>query len=210
MLLYPVNDQKALSNFGLEDERFSKERSLITKREARAVILAELQLRPGGVMWDVGAGSGSVGIEAARTAPGLRVYAVERQQARLEMIKENVQRLGGFGVKTVCGEAPGSLQDLPKPDRVFIGGSGGKLLEILALVEERLQPDGRVVVSVVTMESLRRAQEYVVRTKLAHEWLLLQVSRSVPIQADRDQLESGLLSRFQPQTPLFILSLWRV
>jgi precorrin-6Y C5,15-methyltransferase (decarboxylating) len=156
-------------------------------------------------MWDVGAGSGSVGIEAVRIAPGLRVYGVEKDRARLEMIQDNVRRLGGFGVKVVLGEAPGVLQDLPDPDRVFVGGSGGNLADILEIVEKRLRPGGRAVVSVVTPETLARAQRFVDTAGLAHEWLLLQVGRTVPIQSDKD----SLLSRFQPQTPLFLLSLWR-
>jgi precorrin-6Y C5,15-methyltransferase (decarboxylating) len=205
LVLYPEEKLQPAVRLGLEDNLFAKEKSLITKRESRALILAELQIEPQGVMWDVGAGSGSVGIEAVRIAPGLRVYGVEKDRARLEMIQDNVRRLGGFGVKVVLGEAPGVLQDLPDPDRVFVGGSGGNLADILEIVEKRLRPGGRAVVSVVTPETLARAQRFVDTAGLAHEWLLLQVGRTVPIQSDKD----SLLSRFQPQTPLFLLSLWR-
>jgi precorrin-6Y C5,15-methyltransferase (decarboxylating) len=205
MVLHPEEELQPSVRLGLEDALFAKEKSLITKRESRALILAELQIEPQGVMWDVGAGSGSVGIEAVRIAPGLRVYGVEKDRARLEMIQDNVRRLGGFGVKVVLGEAPGVLQDLPDPDRVFVGGSGGNLADILEIVEKRLRPGGRAVVSVVTPETLARAQRFVDTAGLAHEWLLLQVGRTVPIQSDKD----SLLSRFQPQTPLFLLSLWR-
>jgi len=209
MVLYPLENQLVETRFGIQDDLFKKEKSLITKREARALILAELQVRENAVMWDVGAGSGSVGIEAVRIAPGLRVYAVEREKGRLEMIKENSQRLGGFGVRTVLGEAPGALQDLPDPDRVFVGGSGGSLADILKVVEKRLQPGGRVVVSVVTPETLGRALKFVEHTELAHEWLLLQLSRTVPIESSKQVTPGALMSRFQPQTPLFLLSLWR-
>lgn len=205
MVLHPEEELQPSVRLGLEDALFAKEKSLITKRESRALILAELQIEPQGVMWDVGAGSGSVGIEAVRIAPGLRVYGVEKDRARLEMIQDNVRRLGGLGVKVVLGEAPGVLQDLPDPDRVFVGGSGGNLADILEIVEKRLRPGGRAVVSVVTPETLARAQRFVDTAGLAHEWLLLQVGRTVPIQSDKD----SLLSRFQPQTPLFLLSLWR-
>lgn len=205
MVLYPEEEELPAARLGLEDDLFTKEESLITKRESRALILAELQIEAQGVMWDVGAGSGSVGIEAVRIAPGLRVYGVEKDRARVEMIEDNVKRLGGFGVKAVLGEAPRILQDLPDPDRVFVGGSGGNLLDILKTVEKRLRPGGRTVVSVVTPENLARAQNFVHATGLAFEWLLLQVSRTVPIQSNRD----ARLNRFQSQTPLFLLSLWR-
>jgi precorrin-6Y C5,15-methyltransferase (decarboxylating) len=205
MVLYPEEELQPAVRLGLEDELFAKEKSLITKRESRALILAELQIEPQGVMWDVGAGSGSVGIEAVRIAPGLRVYAVEKDPARLAMIRDNLQRLGGFGVKTLLGEAPGALQDLPDPDRVFVGGSGGKLADILEIVEKRLRPGGRAVMSVVTPETMARAQSFVDKSELAHEWLLLQVARTVPLGPDNDV---GL-SRFQPQTPLFLLGLRR-
>ena len=209
MILYPVDGGRPAVRFGLADESFSKEKSLITKQEARSLLLAQLRLQPEGVMWDVGAGSGSVGIEAVRIAPGLRVYAIEKNLVRLEMIQENVQRLGGFGVKAVRGEAPETLDNLPDPDRVFVGGSGGRLLDILKRVEQRLRKEGRAVVSVVTPETLGRVHEYVGKTSLAHEWLLLQVSRTVPIHSTKRLARDVLLSRFQPQTPLFILNLWR-
>lgn len=209
MVLYPIDQLEPTTRLGIDDGHFSKEKNLITKREARALILAELQLMPGGVMWDVGSGSGSVGIEAVRVVPGLRVYAVEKNQNRIEMIQDNAKRLGGFGVKAILGEAPDSLLDLPAPDRVFIGGSGGRLADILELVESRLAPEGRAVVSVVTPETLGRAQEYVEQTELTHEWLLLQLSRTVPIRVESNESAAARLSRFQPQTPLFLLSLWR-
>lgn len=209
MVLYPQEEKQPAARLGLEDELFEKERSLITKRESRPLILAELQIKAEGVMWDVGAGTGSVGIEAVRIAPGLRVYAIERERTRLEMIQENVKRLGGFGVKTVLGEAPVALQNLPDPDRVFVGGSGGKLADILEIVEKRLRPEGRAVVSVVTPETLGRAQQFIDTTSLAHEWLMLQVGRTIPIQSDKSLSKDALMSRFQPHTPLFLLSLWR-
>jgi precorrin-6Y C5,15-methyltransferase (decarboxylating) len=206
MVLYPEEEQQPAARLGLEDELFAKEKSLITKRESRALILAELQIEPQGVMWDVGAGSGSVGIEAVRLAPGLRVYAVEKDAARVEMIKKNVSRLGGFGVKAVLAEAPEALKDLPDPDRVFVGGSGGNLDDILEIVGKRLRPGGRAVVSVVTIETLARAKRIADKTKLVHEWLLLQVGRTVAIESDK---KDALMRRFQPQTPIFLLSLWR-
>jgi precorrin-6Y C5,15-methyltransferase (decarboxylating) len=205
MVLYPAEEQQPAARLGLEDELFAKEKSLITKRESRALILAELQIKPQGVMWDVGAGSGSVGIEAVRLAPGLRVYAVEKDAARLEMIKKNVNRLGGFGVKAVLGEAPEALKHLPDPDRVFVGGSGGNLDDILEVMGKRLRPGGRAVVSVVTIETLARAKRITDKIRLAHQWLLLQVGRTVPIRSDKD----ALMNRFQPQTPIFLLSLWK-
>ena len=205
MVLYPEEKLHPAVRLGLVDDLFAKEKSLITKRESRALILAELQIDSQRVMWDVGAGSGSVGIEAVRIAPGLRVYAVEKDRARLEMIRDNVQKLGGFGVKALLGEAPGVLQDLPDPDQVFVGGSGGKLAGILDIVEKRLRPGGRAVVSVITPETLAQAQTFVDKSELAHEWLLLQVARTVPLQSDK----GVWLNRFQSQTPLFLLSLWR-
>lgn len=208
MVLYPLENQLEIKG-GIQDDLFKKEKSLITKQEARSLILAELQLRAAGVMWDVGAGSGSVGIEAVRIAPGLRVYAIERNQSRLEMIQENVQELAGFGVKTVQGEAPGILLELPDPDRVFVGGSGGNLASILEIMEQRLRPEGRAVVSVVTPETFSLAEGFVQKTNLAHEWLLLQISRTVPIESSKKVTQGALMSRFQPQTPLFLLSLWR-
>jgi precorrin-6Y C5,15-methyltransferase (decarboxylating) len=121
---------------------------MITKSEVRAVVLARLALPTAGVLWDVGAGSGSVGIEAAHLAPGLRVICVERAPEDAAAIRRNAERHRAR-VEVVEGEAPAALAVLPAPDRVFVGGGG------LAAVDAglaRLRPGGRVVATYASVE----------------------------------------------------------
>lgn len=150
-------DLPAALGLGAEEIRHS--RGLITKDEVRAVTLHKLRLPATGVFWDIGAGSGSVSLEASRLAPGLAVYAVERREEELANIKANIVNLAAFTIRPVAGEAPAALAALPDPDRIFIGGSGGRLAEILAAALPRLRPGGRVVINGVTAATKAQAPQ---------------------------------------------------
>ncbi|MFI5265966.1 MAG: precorrin-6y C5,15-methyltransferase (decarboxylating) subunit CbiE [Chloroflexota bacterium] len=117
--------------FGQADEEFESIRGQITKAEVRAVTLSKLRLAPHGVLWDIGAGCGSVAIEAARLMPRGGVYAIERDPEQLACLRRNVARHHASNVHVVAGEAPEALAGLPEPRSVFIGGSGERLSELL-------------------------------------------------------------------------------
>jgi precorrin-6Y C5,15-methyltransferase (decarboxylating) len=109
------------------------------------------------VLWDVGAGSGSVGLEAARLCPGLQVFAIERQDEQVENIHKNRQKFQAWNLQIIQGSAPDALAGLPAPDRVFIGGSGGQLSAIIGHAAERLSPGGRIVVNAVLEKTAQEA-----------------------------------------------------
>ncbi|MCK4912015.1 MAG: precorrin-6Y C5,15-methyltransferase (decarboxylating) subunit CbiT, partial [Thermodesulfovibrionales bacterium] len=166
--------------FGLREDEFRHERSLITKDEVRAVAIHKLRLPLSGVLWDVGSGSGSVGIEARRLSPGLRVYAIERDSARAEDIRHNARVLAAGEINIVEGEAPEAfdeLADLAAPDRVFIGGGGASLKEIVNASVSAMEA-GIVVVSTITIESLTEAVAELKSLGLTPEVTSLSVSRS--------------------------------
>jgi len=171
-------------HLGLPEEELAHEAGLLTKREVRAVALAHLRLLPGLILWDVGAGSGSVGLEAGGVAPGVTVYAVEREPRRLAQIAANREKYGAVWLIPVPGEAPGALTALPDPDRVFVGGGGRALADILALTARRLRPGGRVVVAATLLASLETAREALGRAGLAVEVVQLMVSRSRALAGD--------------------------
>jgi precorrin-6Y C5,15-methyltransferase (decarboxylating) len=135
--------------FGLESTTLAHSRGLITKDEVRAVTLHTLQLPAQGVLWDVGAGSGSIAIEAARLCPELMIHAVEKRPEEQANIRANIRRFGCHTIEVVSGEAPAVLAALPDPDRVFIGGSGGNLAAIIAQAAARLRPGGSLVANAV-------------------------------------------------------------
>ena len=138
---------------GLETGLFVHEAGLITKPEVRALALARLGLVPG-VLWDLGAGSGSVAVEAALLQPGLKVCAVEKEENRCRMIAENAARFGCTAAISIHQrKILDILPELPAPDRVFIGGGGEDIAEIAAAAFARLRPGGRLVAAAVTLES---------------------------------------------------------
>lgn len=141
--------------WGLAESRFAHRGGMITKAEVRAVTLGKLDLPATGVMWDVGAGSGSVAIEAARLRPGLKVIAVERGADDAERIRTNAAD-HGVDVTVVCGGAPDALTDLALPDRVFIGGGGPAVLDA---VLGHLRPGGVVVANFTIINRAASAWE---------------------------------------------------
>uniref|UniRef100_A0A831UDS6 Precorrin-6y C5,15-methyltransferase (Decarboxylating) subunit CbiE n=1 Tax=Geobacter metallireducens TaxID=28232 RepID=A0A831UDS6_GEOME len=145
---------------GIDDDEFATARKLITKQEVRAVTLAKLRLQDDLVMWDIGAGSGSVSIEASNLMPNGRIFALERNSQYLSFIRDNLKKFVARNVTLVEAFAPEGFDELPDPDRVFIGGSGGMLEEIIDAVDRRLKPDGVIVLNAVTLDTLTKAVEF--------------------------------------------------
>lgn len=141
--------------WGRPEAGFAHRQGMITKAEVRAVVLGKLALPYMGVVWDVGAGSGSVAVECARLAPALRVVAVDRDSEAAGMVAANAAA-HGVTVEVVTGEAPGALTRLPDPDRVFVGGGG---LDVLDAVLARLRPDGRVVATYAALDRAAAAHQ---------------------------------------------------
>lgn len=170
--------------FGLDDLEYiqrSPEKGLITKQEARALSLAKLRIRPDATIWDIGAGAGSVGLEAARLAPHGHVWAIEKNAEDAANARANALRLRIGNYSLFDGKAPEHLDDWPNPDAVFIGGSGGELGGLIRLILTRLNPGGRLVMNFVTLENLATATTALQAIGAAWEVVQLQASRSQPI-----------------------------
>jgi precorrin-6Y C5,15-methyltransferase (decarboxylating) len=145
---------------GIADEEFATAKKLITKEEVRAVTLGKLQLQDDLVMWDIGAGSGSVSIEAGNLMPNGKIFALEKNPQYLSFIRDNLKKFVARNVMLIEAYAPEGLEELPDPDRVFIGGSGGMLEEIIEAVDRRLKPEGFIVLNAVTLDTLTKAVEF--------------------------------------------------
>lgn len=141
--------------WGTPDSSFAHRGSMITKAEVRSVVLGKLALPPRGVLWDVGAGSGSVALECALVRPGLTTFAVERDPTTATRISANALAVGA-AVHVVAGEAPAALAALPAPDRAFVGGGG---LGVLDAVTARLRTGGRVVAAFAALDRAAAAAE---------------------------------------------------
>ena len=138
---------------GLPDEAFERGDVPMTKQEVRAAVLAKLAVHPEDILWDVGAGTGSVSVELALAAPRGRVYAVECRPEGCALIKANREKFRTRNLVLVEGLAPAALSDLPAPDAVFIGGSKGNLAAIVDAALDK-NPDARICVSAIALESL--------------------------------------------------------
>ena len=186
---------------GLPDDAFVQKRplrGLITKSEVRAVSLYKMGLRRNSVVWDVGAGSGSVALEAAVIASEGMVYAVERDAECLDMLRLNVANLGPANVIIVPGEAPAALDGLPKPDCAFVGGSGGRLTGILERAASRMGRQGRIVVNLASMERVAQARECLVSLGFDVELSMISASRG-------RTLPDGT-TRLAAENPVFIVT----
>ncbi len=139
---------EAQRTWGRPEAAFAHRAGMVTKSEVRAVALGKLDLPGHGVLWDVGAGSGSAAIECALLAPGLRVFAIEQGPEDASRIRENARRLGA-AITVVEGRAPAALTGLPDPDRAFVGGGG---LDVLDAVIGRLRARGQVVASYAALD----------------------------------------------------------
>ena len=169
---------------GLPDDAYAHLRGQITKAEIRAVSLSKLRLRRGDTVWDIGAGSGSVSIEAALLCGG-RVYAVERSAEQWPELRANIAAFHAAGVQVVEGEAPEILAGLPPPDAVFVGGSGSRLRGVLDTVEARLRPGGRVVLNLTLLDHLADCRAWLAASGAWEQELIqLQVARAVSIAGD--------------------------
>lgn len=141
---------------GIPDGKFLRGDVPMTKEEIRAISLSKLRLTRSAVVWDVGAGTGSVSVEAARVAGEGTVYAIERNAEACRLVADNAKRFAAANLKLIAGEAPSALEELPPPTHVFVGGSGGNLAAIVECAL-RKNPQARIVINTVTLESTQAA-----------------------------------------------------
>lgn len=183
----------------MRDEWFVRGKIPMTKEEVRVVSLAKLEIAPDSVIYDIGAGTGSVTVEAICMAPQGQIYAFEQKEEGCELIRENLNRAGISEQQAVVveGRAPESLAGYPVPDRVFIGGSGGNLPEILDLLFKK-NPSVRIVINVIALESLSQITEYCARRNLIPDVTCIQASRAKQL---------GAYHLMQGMNPVYVITL---
>ena len=193
-------DINQLPILGLSDRHFlsfDDRPSLITKKEIRIAILGELFLQPHQTVWDIGAGTGSVSIEIARLCPSSKVFAIEKTSMGSTLINKNSHKFKVDNITSIHGKAPEALLDLPQPDRIFIGGSGGNLINILNFCQQQLLSTGIIVMAFATIEHCYQAITWIDNNSWQYRLLQLQISRSTPVNH---------LTRFTPLNPVTIIT----
>lgn len=185
--------------FGNPDEIFEQSRpksGLLTQSEVRSLALAQMELYPGDVVWDVGAGSGAVALEAARlTEPGM-VYAIEKDVVDHQLIQTNAETFGVRNLRAILGTAPAVFPDLPAPDSIFIGGTGREMTLLLEEAFGRLRTGGRLVTHVATLETLTTSYAALKQLARSVQVLLVSLARST------EQMET---LRFDALNPTYLL-----
>lgn len=183
---------------GVSDDLFLRGNVPMTREEVRVITLSKARLGPGMTVWDVGSGSGSISVEAAMKVTGGTVYAVERLAEGCRLTSDNATRFGLKNVIIVRGEAPEALTGLPRPHRVIVGGSGGKLEVILEKVKQLILPAGIMVINAVTLETLTAALGF-----LKAEWNTEVVQMSI---SKSEKIGNSHLMR--GYNPVFVISAW--
>jgi precorrin-6Y C5,15-methyltransferase (decarboxylating) len=184
------------ARIGIPDAEFCHDSGMITKRDARILTLSRLGCAKNQVLWDIGAGSGSISIEAARLYPGIEVYAIERNRERFTQLEKNIKKFHTAGVHGILGNAPAALKKLPCPHSVFVGGSGGNLPEILQEVKKRISKNGNLVVNCITITTLSQVLQILKKW----QWNYTAASVQIAHLSAGDQPEI-----FRAENPLFIV-----
>jgi precorrin-6Y C5,15-methyltransferase (decarboxylating) len=178
--------------FGNVDEAFLQsqpKRGLLTPAEVRCIALAEMDLAAANVVWDVGAGSGSMAIEAALVAPHAKVYAIEMDIEDHQLISANATRFDVQNLTSILGKAPEAWADLPEPDAIFVGGTGRRVSHIVRLAFEQLRAGGRLIANVGSVENVAAVREVLQEGAEDDKVWMINIARGV-YQIERVRFES--------------------
>ncbi len=183
--------------FGIPDELFIRGDVPMTKQEIRAIALSKMRLKQDSIVWDIGAGTGSISIESAVYCKQGKAFAIEKDADAISLIKKNRDAFGTRNLEIAIGEAPEALANLPTPDRIFIGGTGDKTREVLNAAVNRLSSGGIIVVTAITTETVYMVQEFF----KAHSWNLDMILVNIAVSRNAGQ-KTLMLAR----NPVYILT----
>ncbi|WP_352420208.1 precorrin-6Y C5,15-methyltransferase (decarboxylating) subunit CbiT [Proteiniborus sp.] len=183
---------------GIPDNLFKRGKVPMTKEEVRAITISKLRLRNTDVIADIGAGTGSISIEAALVANEGKVYAVEKNKEGVQLINENISIFDVNNIDVIEGVAPDVLSQIGKVDKVILGGTGGNIISIFEWVTHNLKPGGRIVSNAITIENLYKSLELMKSSEFDN----MEVT-SVSIAKGR---AIGSLTMMESQNQIYIVS----
>ena len=187
---------------GIADEEFIRQDVPMTKQEIRILSLVKAQIAPQAVVYDIGAGTGSISIEAARLAPEGKVYAIERSSEGINLIRANLANFAVTNVQVIQAEAPEGIEGLPEADAILIGGSGSKLPEILAAVTPKLKSTGRLILNCITVQTLMQCIEFMRKHSDTY------IYEAIQVQVTRLQ-QVGTYDMAKANNPIYIVTCWK-
>ena len=163
---------------GIDDENFIRGKIPMTKREIRILTLVNANIGANDIVVDVGAGTGSISIEAAKLASGGHVYAIEKNSEGIKLIYQNAEKFSVKNITIINAEAPAGLSEIPKIDVAIIGGSGGVIEEILANLDTKIKIGGRIVFNCITIQNLAKTLNWLkCRKDYKYDAVQVQISR---------------------------------
>lgn len=199
LMICPGRTLRRSRTSGLSDESFIRGKVPMTKSEVRAVCMSRLAVGPHDTVYDIGAGTGSISVEASIAASRGKVLAIEKEEKALPLIRQNAERFLCRNLEVIHGEAPEALRGLIAPDAVMIGGSGGRLREILEAVLA-MNPRVRIVMTAASLETLQEAQEAAGALALEAEYTQIAATRIV---------RRGDYHMMDAQNPVWVISMER-
>jgi precorrin-6Y C5,15-methyltransferase (decarboxylating) len=155
---------------GIGDDLFEQKKGMITKKEVRVNVISLLRLKEGMILWDVGAGSGSVSIEASFNPRGVLAYAIEKDEISYLNLKKNIEKFGAINVIPIFSDFKDIGDSIPRPDRIFIGGSSGDIRYVLSECFRKVKEGGVIVISLVTLENLNKVINFCKENKIDFEF----------------------------------------
>ncbi len=186
---------------GAPDSWYDHHKGLITKSEIRAITLSKLRLATDHILWDLGAGSGSVAVEAGLLIKKGKIFAVEKQAERVAQINTNKKRFGISNLTAIQAELPRGLEKLPRPDRIFIGGGGQQLKSIITAAAQYLNPKGMMVINTVLIPNVEAARATLEKLNFETEVIQVQINRS---------RQMPWAARLEALNPVWIISGFRI
>ena len=166
----------------IPDDEFQRGEVPMTKQEVRLFVMAQAGVAPADIVWDIGAGTGSLSIEAALRAEDGHVYAMDGEEEACSLVLENAEKFSCKNITVINRKAPDALLGLPDPDVVFVGGSGGNLEEILSMSSNRLRQGGRLLITAILVETLHDTLRFMDNQKnFRTESCGLQITRIRPV-----------------------------
>ncbi|MDS1029036.1 precorrin-6Y C5,15-methyltransferase (decarboxylating) subunit CbiT [Bacillota bacterium LX-D] len=191
-----MNNKMTYMAPGIPDEFFIRGKVPMTKEEIRTVTLAKAQIQKDNCVYDVGAGTGSISIEAALLANQGKVFAIEKNPQGVALILENKKNFKVENLEAIAGSAPEALKSLPDADRIIIGGTGGTLADTLQVCAEKLKPLGIIVINAITIDTLWYGIANLEKLGFITDTCVINVSKLMPL---------GTTKAFQSNNPVYII-----
>jgi precorrin-6Y C5,15-methyltransferase (decarboxylating) len=198
VILKRIRPREFTPYIGMEDEIFFKDKNQITKKEIRVLSLSQMRIEQDSCILDIGAGSGSISIESLVLAKKGRVFAIEKNPKRAEIIRKNRSKFGTYALEVIEGKAEDVILNLPQADRIFIGGGLSSNMQLLEMVYKKLISGGRIVINTVLIETLSRCINFCKSNSLSYEIIQLHI--------DRGELIGNSL-RMVPINPVMIVTI---